>query len=114
MAFDDMLVSVYGRRLGMTSSGGVVFTPTTSTGPVSHAAEISSAGVFNSSVSSFLSTIGEMTLLKLKTFVNATAVVSSTLVNYGLSVFSSATATAATFTMLAPEVGIFKALQSMC
>ena len=49
MALNDILVSIHGRRLGMTSSGGVAFVPTTSTG-VSHLAEISSAGVFQSSI----------------------------------------------------------------
>ena len=49
MSHNKILTSIHGLRLGLSASGGILHRPTTSTG-VSHAAEISSAGVFNSSI----------------------------------------------------------------
>ena len=107
MALNDILVSIHGRRLGMTSSGGVAFVPTTSTG-VSHLGEISSAGVFQSSISDFLTTITDMTVGRFRSVVVATEATGTTLTNFGLSVLSSAAATAQFFVMLAPVAGVLK------
>ena len=55
-----------------------------------------------------LSTIADMTVSRFRSFVNATETTGTTLVNYGLSILSSAAATAQFFVMLAPVVGGLK------
>ena len=107
MAFADILTSLHGRRFGLSSSGGVLVSPTTGTG-FSHLAEISSAGVFNSSISSFGSTIGEFTAKVVKSVVETISSSAATLVNYGLSIISSDVINGSLLKISAPETGIHK------
>lgn len=92
----------------LTSSGGVVTRPTTSTGLTSHFAEISSAGVFNSSVTSFGSTIGDITIQTLRSLVETISSSAATMVNYGLSVISSDVINVSVINLAAPAVGVGK------
>ena len=107
MAINQYLVSLHGRKMGQTSSGGIVIQPTSSTG-MSHLAEISSAGVFNSSLTSFGSTITEMTVAKLKAPVETVSSSAATMVNYGVSIISSDVINVSVLTLSAPEAGILK------
>lgn len=107
MSQNLILTSIHGKRLGLTSSGGLAFQPTTSTG-MSHVAEISSAGVFNSSISSFGSTITEMVVAKMKSVVETISSSAATLINYGLSLVSSDVINVSVLTVPAPEAGLEK------
>lgn len=109
MAINQYLVSLHGRKMGQTSSGGIVIQPTTSTG-MSHLAEISSAGVFNSSISSFNSTITEMEVAKQKNVFETISSSAATLVNYGVSVISSDVINVSVLKVPAPEAGMLKTI----
>lgn len=107
MAFNKIFLSLHGKQVGMTSSGGLAFEPTTSSG-YNHAAEISSAGVFQSSIDSFGSTIGDMTVQLLRSMVETISSSAATLVNYGLSVISSDVINVSVLKLSAPAVGVLK------
>lgn len=107
MSHNKILTSIHGLRLGLSASGGILHRPTTSTG-VSHAAEISSAGVFNSSITSFRTTLTEMVVEKMKTVVENISSSAATLLGYGLSVITSDVINVSVLKMPAPEVGILK------
>ena len=107
MSLTNVQVSMHGRRFGLSSSGGVLVAPTTGTG-YSHLAEISSAGVVNSSISNFGSTITEMTVAKNKDVFETVSSSAATLVNYGVSVISSDVINVSVLTLPAPEAGMVK------
>lgn len=107
MSLTTILTSLHGRKMGLTSSGGVLIAPTSSTG-FSHLAEISSAGVFNSSISSFNSTITEMEVQKQKAAFETISSSAATLTNYGVSVISSDVINVSVLKISAPESGLFK------
>ena len=109
MAFDRILRSIWGKEAGFTSTGGLIFRPTTSTG-YSHAAEISSAGVFNSSITSFGSTIGDITMKTMRSIIETISSSAATLVNYGVSVISSDVINVSVLKVSAPEAGILKTI----
>ena len=109
MAINQYLVSLHGRKVGQTSSGGIVIQPTSSTG-MSHLAEISSAGVFNSSISSFNSTITEMEVAKQKVTFETISSSAATLLNYGVSVISSDVINVSVLKVPAPEAGLLKTI----
>ena len=109
MAFNRVLRSIWGKEAGFNSSGGLIFRPTTSTG-YSHAAEISSAGVFNSSVTSFNSTIGDLTVKTFRSIIETISSSAATLVNYGVSVISSDVINVSLLSVSAPEAGIMKTI----
>ena len=109
MAINQYLVSLHGRKMGQTSSGGIVIQPTSSTG-MSHLAEISSAGVFNSSISSFNSTITEMEVAKQKVTFETISSSAATLLNYGVSVISSDVINVSVLKVPAPEAGLLKTI----
>jgi len=98
---------MHGRKFGLSSSGGVLIAPTSSTG-VSHLAEISSAGVVNSSISSFNSTITEMEVAKQKNVFETISSSAATLSNYGVSVISSDVINVSVLKVPAPEAGMVK------
>lgn len=112
MSLGKILTSIHGRRLGLTSSGGLAFARTTSS-LTSMAAEITTAGVFSSTISNFGSTVAEMTVQGLKSVVETISSSDATLTNYGMSVLSSATATSRNFSIGAPETGIRKVIHSV-
>lgn len=103
MALNTGFVSIHGRRMGMTSSGGVVIVPTSSTGLTSHLAEISSAAVFNSSITSFRSTIGEIEVAALKSVVETISSSAATVSNEGISRISSDVINGSVLKLSAPE-----------
>lgn len=107
MSLNTMLTSIHGRRLGLSSSGGVLVQPTSSTG-VSHLMEISSAGVVNSSITNFGSTITEMTVAKRKSVIDVISSSAATLLNYGVSQISSDVINVSVLTLPAPETGLHK------
>ena len=107
MSLNVILTSLHGRKIGLSATGGVLIAPTSSTG-ISHLAEISSAGVFNSSISSFNSTITEMEVEKLRSVVETISSSAATLVNYGLSVISSDVINGSVLKLSAPVAGIMK------
>lgn len=107
MSLNVIQTSVHGKRFGLTSTGGVLTKPTTSTG-YSHLAEISSAGVFNSSISSFNSTVTDLPVAKLKTVVETATASAATLTPYGLSIISSDVINGSVLKLGAPEIGILK------
>lgn len=100
MSLVTILTSLHGRRFGLSSSGGVLVQPTTSTG-VTHLAEISSAGVVNSSIT-------EMTVQLLKSFVETISSSAATMVGHGLSVISSDVINVSVLTLSAPTAGVNK------
>ncbi len=108
MSFNIILKSVVGHRLGLSASGGLLFKPTTSTG-VSHAAELSSAGKFNSSIDG-ASAIGQWgsSLTGYKGFIEKVSATNVKMVNYGLSHVTSDVINGATLLIAAPEAGIHK------
>ena len=107
MSFNKVQLSLHGKQVGLTSSGGLIFEPTTSSG-YNHAAEISSAGVFNSSVSAFGSTVGEITIQKVKTVVETVSSSAATMVGYGMSIISSDVINVSVLKLSAPETGMLK------
>lgn len=107
MSLNVILTSVHGKKLGLSSSGGVLVSPTSSTG-YSHLAEISSAGVFNSSISGFNSTITDMTVEKMRVAFETISSSAATLLGYGLSVISSDVINVSVLTIPAPSAGIEK------
>ena len=107
MAFNRILTSIHGKRFGLSASGTPVFQPTTSSG-LSHVAEISSAGVFNSSITSFNSTITELIVAKYKSVVESISSSAATMLNYGISIIASDVITGSVMTLPAPEVGLHK------
>src|SRR3990167_9339094 len=107
MSLNTIQVSMHGRKFGLSSSGGVLIAPTSSTG-VSHLAEISSAGVVNSSISSFNSTITEMEVAKQKNVFETISSSAATLSNYGVSVISSDVINVSVLKVPAPEAGMVK------
>ena len=107
MAFNRIQTSVHGKLLGLTSSGGVAFQPTTSTG-MSHVAEISSAGVVNSSISGFGSTITDMTVATFRSVVETISSSAATMLGYGLSWISSDVINVSVLTLSAPVAGVHK------
>ena len=109
MAFNRVLTSIHGKRLGLSATGGLLFQPTTSTG-MSHAAEISSAGVFNSSISSFNSTITELIAAKYKSVVDTISSSAATMLNYGISIIASDVIEGSALTLPAPEAGLHKTI----
>lgn len=88
MARDTILTSIHGRKFGLTSSGGLLTYETGATAP---------------SIALMGDTSGRVPAI-----VTASAVVGTTMTNYGLDVLSSATATAAIYTMRAPAAGVLK------
>ena len=114
MSFTKILTSVHGRRLGLSASGGLLFAPTTSTG-FSHFAEISSAGVFNSSISG-ASAIGAWgsSLTKTLSFVEKVESSGTLMKNHGLSHVTSDVVQGSTLLMSAPEVGVNKEIWFDC
>ena len=109
MSLVTILTSLHGKKFGLSSSGGVLVSPTSSTG-VSHLAEISSAGVFNSSISNFGSTITDMTVAKMRTAFETISSSAATLLNYGLSVISSDVINVSVLKIPAPEAGLEKTI----
>ena len=107
MSFSQIFKSLHGRQIGLASSGGINFQPTTSTG-MSHVAEISSAGVFNSSISNFNSTITDMTVATLRSVVETISSSAATLLGYGLSVISSDVINVSVLKVSAPVAGVRK------
>ena len=107
MSLTQILTSLHGRKLGLSSSGGLLVQPTTSTG-ITHLAEISSAGVFNSSITSFGSTVTEMEVAKLKTTVETVSSSAATILGYGMSVISSDVINVSVLKLSAPEAGVLK------
>lgn len=107
MSLNQILTSVHGRKLGLSASGGLLAQPTSSTG-MTHFAEISSAGVFNSSVSSFRSTITELEVYKLKSYVETISSSAATLINNGISSISSDVINVSVLKLSAPETGVVK------
>ena len=107
MSLNIILTSLHGRKIGLSATGGVLIAPTSSTG-MSHLAEISSAGVFNSSITGFGSTITEMTVAKQKSVVDTISSSAATLLNYGLSVISSDVINVSVLVLPAPETGLHK------
>ena len=107
MSLNTIFTSLHGRKIGLTSSGGVAIAPTSSTG-MSHLAEISSAGVFNSSISSFNSTITEMEVAKQKNVFETISSSAATLSIYGVSVISSDVINVSVLKLPAPEAGMVK------
>ena len=107
MSLTQILTSMHGRRFGLSSSGGVLVQPTSSTG-MTHLAEISSAGVFNSSITNFGSTITEMTVAAMKTVIETISSSAATLVNYGMSVISSDVINGSVLTISAPVANVEK------
>ena len=108
MSVLTILTSLRGRRIGLTSSGGLLVNQPSSNAVPTIAITKSSADVVQETIANFLSTIGDMTVSRFRSFVNATETTGTTLVNYGLSILSSAAATAQFFVMLAPVVGGLK------
>ena len=109
MSLTQILTSLHGRRIGLSSSGGVLVQPTSSTG-VTHLAEISSAGVFNSSISNFGSTITDMTVAKMRSVIETISSSAATLLAYGLSVISSDVINVSVLKLSAPEAGLEKTI----
>src|SRR3990167_7337216 len=105
MSLNTILTSLHGRKIGLSATGGVLISPTSSTG-MSHLAEISSAGVFNSSISSFNSTITEMEVAKQKNVFETISSSAATLSNYGVSVISSDVINVSVLKVLAPAAGM--------
>lgn len=101
MSLNKALVSIHGRRLGITSSGGLISRPSTAPGTANHFAEISSAGVMNS-------TITTMTVQELKSYVETISSSAATMVNHGLSVISSDVINVSVLTLAAPAAGVEK------
>ena len=108
MSVTDILTSIWGRRLGLTSSGGLMVRHPASAIANSRVLTLSTAGTVNETISLFNATLGELTVQTFKSVVNATETTASTLVNYGLSVISTAAATAQFYVMAAPAVGVLK------
>lgn len=94
MAQDTILTTLHGRRFGLTSSGGLLTNETGSTAP--------------------LLAVMRDTAGRVAGAVNTAAVVATTLVNYGLDILSSATATAATYILAAPAAGVPKKIAVAC
>lgn len=112
MSHNQILTSVHGRRLGLSASGGLLASQTSSTG-VTHFAEISSAGVFNSSITSFGSTIGELTVKSYKSIVETVSSTLASMVNYGLSIVSTGSSNGTVLSLSgAPEAGLIKEIFS--
>ncbi len=107
MSLNKIFLSLHGKQVGMTSSGGLAFEPTTSSG-YNHAAEISSAGVFQSSIDSFASTIGDMTVQLFRSVVETVSSSAATMLNYGLSVISSDVINVSVLKLSAPTLGVLK------
>lgn len=107
MSLNQILTSLHGRKIGLSASGGLLLQPTSSTG-MSHVMEISSAGVVNSSITNFGTTLTEMTVQKLKTFVETISSSAATLAAYGLSIISSDVINVSVLKMPAPETGVLK------
>lgn len=107
MSLGVILTSIRGKRLGLTSSGGLTFQPTSSTG-MAHAAEISTAGVFNSSVTSFRSTVGTLEIATLKSLVETISSSAATMLGYGVSVISSDVINVSVLKLSAPVAGVYK------
>ena len=105
MAVDTILTSIHGRRLGLTASGGLMVRHPSSAAANTRALTLSTANLVQELIADFVSTITDMTVSRFRSFVNATETTGTTLVNYGLSILSSAAATAQFFVMLAPVVG---------
>lgn len=92
----SIATAIWGRRFGLSSTYALVDQAG------NKALTIDSTGLqANSTV---------LTFDRLHLVANATAVTSATLVNYGQAILSTATATAQTFTMYAPVLGILKVL----
>jgi len=109
MSNNVILTSIHGRRLGLSSSGGVLIAKTSSTG-VSHLGEISSAGVFESSIDSWTA-VGQFgsTLSGYKSFFETASASSVTLSNKGMThVTSDLSVIGATLLISAPEIGVEK------
>jgi hypothetical protein len=98
MAKDVILTSLHGRRFGLTSTGGLGANETGSTGLVI-ALMKSTADIVQGAYGSTVETA---------------AVVATTMINYGMSVLSTATATAATYTLAAPVKGVEKQIYAAC
>ena len=86
--------AVVGRRLGLSATHGILDRDG------NKALMIDSTGLQQNST--------VLTFDRMHLIVNATSVASATLVNYGKSILSTATATAATYTMYDPVRGILK------
>ena len=86
--------SIWGRRFGLSSTNALVDQAG------NKALTIDSTGLQANSTT--------LTFDRLHLIINATTVASATLVNYGQSIISTATATAATYTMFEPVRGIVK------
>ena len=110
MSVTDILTSLWGRRLGLTSSGGLMVRHPSSAPANSRTLTLSTAGTLNETIALFNATVGEITVQDLKSVVVATETTGTTLTNYGHSILSSAAATAQFFVMTAPEVGLFKSV----
>lgn len=87
---------VVGRRFGLSATDAIVDRDG------NKALVIDSTGLIKNSTT--------FTVDRLHVSINATTVSSATLVNYGQSILSTATATAATYTMYAPVLGIEKTI----
>ena len=110
MAINLITQSLHGRKFGLSASGGVVIGKTSATGGVmSHLAEISSAGKFESSVDG-ASAIGEWgsSLTGYKGFVETIDASDDQMVNYGLSHITSDVINGSTILISTPEIGIKK------
>ena len=90
MAF-TMRTSIHGRRLGLSSTGGII----TGSKP-------SGAG------STLIEMAAQMWGPGIQESIAAATAVASTLVNYGISTISSASATAIAFEVARPEIGVYK------
>ena len=101
MSLVNTLVSLHGRRLGISSSGGLVSRPSTAPNTAIHFAEISSAGVVNSSITT-------MTVQELKSYVETISSSAATMVNHGLSVISSDVINVSVLKLSAPISGLEK------
>lgn len=99
MAFDNVLVSKHGRKFGLSSSNGLLLS---SSDGYSHAAEISSAGVFESSISSFGSTIGVLPVARVDSEVDTVTASDATLNGYGFAHISSDVINGSVITVPAP------------
>ena len=108
MSVTQTLTSLWGRRLGLTASGGLMVRHPTTAPINTRALTVSTLDVVQELIGNFASTITELTVATFKSVVNATETTGTTLVNYGFSLLSSAAATAQFFVMAAPAVGILK------
>jgi hypothetical protein len=101
MAVNKILTSLHGRKLGLTSSGGLAIVPTTSN-VVNRLVEQSSDGV-----------VADLGITKLRMGVETATSSAATLSNSGLSVISSDVINGSVLTLSAPSSGVMKQIYSL-